>query len=857
MKSCSLLVAISALFIFLPIFVHGKVFSYQVPTQDEITEAIIRVSSETGIRPVLLYGLIGLESGFGKNVGKTPAGWESFCASYPNSDECWYWRNKDCKPTYSNAYHYDEILQSLGYTDKNHLRTSFTCAMGFTQFEPNTWWLLLRNKGIPLSSRSPWVLADALHMTALHLDELGADGSEVASLSNAVGTRDKLSLQKYYCGARNYLGLECVRYANNVIAIARTAPEALFARGLQNQLELLERQKKIRRQRAIQEEIERIERERKQQQWLLTTDLGKEELGEPKEKEEEYVLPPGAQPKENPYIVTDKLLAVEVGDNYSVKLVARGGRPPYTWRVYTNLPDGLRLDSRAGIISGIPNATTKKEFLLEIEVMDSDGVSARKSLSLVVEKLPLSIFTAILPKGFVGSDYNFTLSKSGGDESFRWESKNALPDGLSLDSSTGLISGIPTKKFEAYGLNLKVIDSAGNIAEKTITISIGVPPLSIATNELSKGTAENFYNFKLSVDGGAPPYNWSVTSVELPPVLSLDPNTGVIFGIPSLSGLWPIDFKVTDSSGGAVIKNLSLEIKPPLVITTTSLQKGVVNTFFRDFISVTGGNAPYVWEMASGELPKGLSINSSGEIFGTPEEPKSSSFAVKVISGDGFSKTKSFTIEILDQLKVSTETIPSGTVGVSYSATFSASWGTAPYSWSVSPEEVLTTNGLVFDPVNSIISGVPKEAKPSNVVITVRDAVGNTATKAFFLETKEPVVTLLPLNITTENLSSGAIGVEYSVTFLASGGVPPYGWSIQSGILPNGLTLNAAGGVVSGIPSATGTSSFTIRVFDNTSSSTTKLFNIEIKDMLPSFLAPPRFLSLLQAFIVHIFPLAR
>ena len=54
-----------------------------------------------------------------------------------------------------------------------------------------------------------------------------------------------------------------------------------------------------------------------------------------------------------------------------------------------------------------------------------------------------------------------------------------------------------------------------------------------------------------------------------------------------------------------------------------------------------------------------------------------------------------------------------------------------------------------------------------------------------------------PLQITTSNLPTGATGTAYSQTLTATGGTPPYAWSLSSGSLPAGLTLSTSG-IISG-----------------------------------------------------------
>ena len=85
----------------------------------------------------------------------------------------------------------------------------------------------------------------------------------------------------------------------------------------------------------------------------------------------------------------------------------------------------------------------------------------------------------------------------------------------------------------------------------------------------------------------------------------------------------------------------------------------------------------------------------------------------------------------------------------------------------------------------------------------------------------------LPPTITTTNLPNGTYGTAYSQTLIATGGTP-ITWSTLSGNLPDGLTLNNASGVISGMPSyAVGTFNFTVRA-TNDGGNETKAFSIVI-----------------------------
>jgi hypothetical protein len=82
-------------------------------------------------------------------------------------------------------------------------------------------------------------------------------------------------------------------------------------------------------------------------------------------------------------------------------------------------------------------------------------------------------------------------------------------------------------------------------------------------------------------------------------------------------------------------------------------------------------------------------------------------------------------------------------------------------------------------------------------------------------------------SITTASLSDGHVAAAYTQTLSATGGVPPYAWSISGGALPSGLSLSGAG-VISGTPANGGTSTFTVQVTDSASASATMQLSITI-----------------------------
>jgi hypothetical protein len=160
-------------------------------------------------------------------------------------------------------------------------------------------------------------------------------------------------------------------------------------------------------------------------------------------------------------------------------------------------------------------------------------------------------------------------------------------------------------------------------------------------------------------------------------------------------------------------------------------------------------------------------------------------------------------------------------VNVAYSPqTLAAAGGTAPYTWSILTGSV--PSGLTLSP-GGVISGTPTSAGSSTASIQVADAGGQTASKSFSIT----IGAALSI-ITSSPLAAGIIGAPYEQTLAAAGGSSPYTWSLISGSLPDGLTLSAAGGVITGLPSRAAVFNFNVQATDALGSRLSKAFTITV-----------------------------
>jgi hypothetical protein len=219
-------------------------------------------------------------------------------------------------------------------------------------------------------------------------------------------------------------------------------------------------------------------------------------------------------------------------------------------------------------------------------------------------------------------------------------------------------------------------------------------------------------------------------------------------------------------------------------------------------LTATGGTAPYHWMLSSGTLPAGLTLAAGGTIAGTPSAAANASALALTATDSGTpaqSSTRTLSLTIAPSaLTVTTSSLPVGTVGVAYTATLSASGGTAPYRWSIKSGALAA--GLMLDASGSI-SGTPTAASTASVTFEVQDSSAPVLMQSASLALTVNAA-VAALTVTTTSLPGAQIGKPYSATLAATGGTPPLTWSITAGSLPAGLSLTPASGVIAGTPSA-------------------------------------------------------
>jgi hypothetical protein len=176
---------------------------------------------------------------------------------------------------------------------------------------------------------------------------------------------------------------------------------------------------------------------------------------------------------------------------------------------------------------------------------------------------------------------------------------------------------------------------------------------------------------------------------------------------------------------------------------------------------------------------------------------------------------------------ITTTALPSGTVGVAYSADLTAT-GTAPITWTVTSGDL--PDGLTLDTATGAISGKPTTAETLTFTVQAENDAGSDEKEFTVI-----IAALEPPVITTTALPSGVVDKYYSAT-LAATGTAPITWTITSGGLPVGAKLNPATGNISSTSLFNGNSVYYDKNYDfsvtatNIAGSDTKAFTITVYD---------------------------
>jgi hypothetical protein len=542
----------------------------------------------------------------------------------------------------------------------------------------------------------------------------------------------------------------------------------------------------------------------------------------------------GSSSKPPSIAVTASTTTVDGGDSVTLTAAVTNDKNSngVTWSVSGG--GTLSSETTSSATYTAPAATTSAQTVTITATSVAD-TSKTATQTLTVPAEP-SITTTSLAAGQVGAAYSATLAGSGGISPYTWSlSSGTLPSGLSLAASTGVISGTPLAAgVGTANLTFKLTDSGTATAlTATQTLSLTIAPtttaIAFSTTTLAAATYNTAYSATVAASGGVGTLSYSLASGALPGGLKLS-TSGAITGTPNATGTFSFTVTAADAYGdSATSGTLQIAVSyAALSITSKTLPSGVINTAYSTTLSAAGGSGSYTWALTSGSLPTGISsLTTAGLISGTPTATGTFTFTATV-TDSVTSKTASATLSIAiytASLSVTTgTTLPAGTVNTAYSQTLNASGGSGTgYTWAVASGSSLPS-WLSLTSSTGVLSGTPTTATTYSFIITVTDSASNTASATFSLTINGS------LSITTTTLPAATENVLYSQTIGVSGGTQPYTFSISSGSLPSWASTSTfdSSGKITGTPTSTGSTTFTVEVTDSSSHTATQQLTLTV-----------------------------
>ncbi len=454
----------------------------------------------------------------------------------------------------------------------------------------------------------------------------------------------------------------------------------------------------------------------------------------------------------------------------------------------------------------------------------------------------LAVITTSLPEGQINQPYSASVGGSAGTPPYLWSVTPALPTGLSFNTQSGAITGTPsTVGTSSHTFTLADSSIPPQTVEQSLSLTIK-PPLSITTTSLPAGNIGAVYGQPIQTVGGFGPLTFNIVipgTGTLPPGFNLDTTTGTISGTATATGSFPFTVRVADTSGQQATQALSIRIDPtnPPQITTTSLLAGTVSQPYSQSLQAAAGIGTLTWSIPVGSLPPGLTMSpSTGPsviISGTPTSQGAFNFTVRVTDtlGQFATRALSITVNLPSPPRITTTSLPAGSIGQTYNQPVLTQGGTGPLTFSIASGTF--PPGLNLNASTGTITGAPTATGSFPFTVRVADTFGQAATQALSIL----VNTSNPPQITPASLPGGTVGMAYGPTTLhTTGGNGTLTWSISAGSLPPGLTMSPSTGssvTISGTPTSQGTFNFTVKVTDSLGQSDTQDLSITVSPAPP------------------------
>jgi len=481
----------------------------------------------------------------------------------------------------------------------------------------------------------------------------------------------------------------------------------------------------------------------------------------------------------------------------------------------TNLPPGVTLNTTSGVFSGTP--TQAGVYVVSLTATNSTA-STEESITVTLAAAPSApAYTGSdTPSGTEGTALNFTPTYTNAATSFALTA-GTLPTGLGFNTGTGAITGTPTQ-VGVFPLSLQATGPGGSVTT-TLSLTINSAPGAPVISSLSTATATVGASFTFTVTSSPAPLSFLATG--LPPGLTLAPgSSGLISGIPTSAGTYPVQLSATNAIGTGPTATLALTVNPSAsapVMTSAAVVPATAGTTLT--YNLTASNAPSSFAVTSGTLPAGLTFGGTS-IGGIPTQVGQTTIwlAATNTAGQGPALGVLFNVAPAANTPVITSNgTANAQVGQNFSYSITATHSPTGFAAAGLPAS------LTVNLTTGVISGVPASATTTaaSVSLTASNASGASNPKILLLTVASAPATSV---ITSASTGSGQVGTAF--TYLTTATASPTSFAADN--LPAGLALNTTSGAITGMPTVAGTFAVTLQAGNAAGSGPTSTLTLTI-----------------------------